>query len=611
MRRTGPFRTLLAAAGFGLLPLFVGAQNEVIVDNSGPGFATAGTGWFSSSNTGFYGTNSLLNFAGTGTATATWTANLPAAGEYEVFAWWVASSNRGTNVTYSINSVNGIAQRAVNQTANGSRWNSLGAHTFGTTGVVSVSDAFTTGDYVSADAIRFLATGNSGSTPCLDPIPAPALASGSGSCSLCNDYILPGAVEPHPDTAYYIHSDLPEAFGSTGVLYATTPVLPASATNPLPLNVRTQVNNGFTSIDDDFDAFLFHISQPGDGTQVRRMTVYVRNDGTGPVTINPKQLMITDGVVGDVHEMESNLGRRAMNNEWDTPITSVTLQPGQGNIIAYSKQFPGFPNGSDRSANVNCFARVRANVNNPNPAANPTRLTVYVVAINAAPISENRTRAEALLNVAAQNNETGLDLTRPPQGCELSRACGVVRTFQWRSDLVEIDAASLPANGYSFSMALPRVQTTACPTLRQTADMTLRPGFAPPDTVGNYMIDYRVHFRVINRDSTAPRAVDLQFSKSGADIGLAYKIGVSNTGLSDSALDAIPAVTSWAGPNQSAISKSFLGAQGGSVTVPSCGERHIDLRFQVLGNASLPFSLQVLPSTNVQPVENPGTWMIY
>lgn len=601
----------IAAAGFLLSPLFVGAQDEVIVDNADAGFSTAGSGWFASSNPGFYGANSLLNFMGTGSATARWTSPSQLTGEYDVYAWWVASSNRATDAVYTINSALGAQTSVVNQTANGSRWNLLGTYTFNGAASVSLSDAFTTGDYISADAVRFVPTGGTGTLPCLDPVTPPSIASGSGSCSICSGHILPGAIEPHPDTGYYIHSDLPEAFGSTGVLYSTRPVLADSTATPLPLSVRTQVANNFTSIDDDFDIFMFHISQPGDGSQVRRMVVYVKNDGAGPVTINPKQLMITDGTIGTVHEMESNLGRRAMDEGWDTPISSVTIQPGEGNVIAYSKRFPGFPNGPDMSANVNCFARVRANVNNPDPTSNPTRLTVHIVAIDGVSnISQNRTRAEALLDLAAKNNETGIDLTRPPQGCELSRACGVVRTFQWRSDLVTVDAAAVPASGYSFSMALPKVQTGACPTLRQTADMALRPGYAPQDTVGNYMIDYRVHFRVVNRDPSAPRAIDLQFTKGGADIGLGYKVAVSRDGVTDAELDAIPTRTDWAGPNQSAISKSMLADHGGSVTVPSCQERYVDMRFQILGNASLPFSLVLKPSTNIQLPEVTEGWMI-
>jgi hypothetical protein len=588
---------LLAAVGFLPWPRGVEAA-ELIVDNLDAGFTTTGGGWGASANAGFWGSNSLVKLMGNGSARATWSTPIAAPGEYEVFAWWVAAGNRAQNAVYTVNHANGASSVTVNQTANGSRWNSLGRFTFGSTASVFTTDGFTLGEYLSADAVRWVATGNAGAEPCQDPIPAPPLVNASGACSRCGGRLLAGAIEPSPASRYYIHSDLPEVLRTTGVLYTTAPVIPESPTGPIPLNLRTQVNNGFTTLDDDFEFFLFHISSPGDGSQVRRMTIYVRNDGTGPVTIFPRQIMITDGVIGDVHEMESNLGRRVLDEDWDTPIASVTLQPGEGNVIAYSKQFPGFPNGPDRSANVNCFARIHASVTNADGVNHPTNLTAYVVAINAANISQNRSRAEALLTTGAESGDS-VSLLVPPGGCALSRACGVVETFVWRSEVVDIDIASLPAGGYQFQMGLPRVQTGPCPSLRQTRDMVLHPGYAPPDTVGNYMTDYRVHFRLVNRDPSAPRAFDVRFGKTDADVGLAWKAAVSRDGLSDGELDAIPAQTGWAGPRQATLSRSFLPERGTQTTIMPCDSKRFDLRFIVLGNASLPFNLSVEPAADV------------
>src|ERR1051325_5631925 len=82
--------------------------------------------------------------------------------------------------------------------------------------------------------------------PCGEsPTALTPLGSPSG-CNLCLNTLLPGAMEPAAATAYYIESDLPERFCSTGVLYATIPVLPPDSNNNPPLNMRTQVASGYT-----------------------------------------------------------------------------------------------------------------------------------------------------------------------------------------------------------------------------------------------------------------------------------------------------------------------------------------------------------------------------
>jgi RHS repeat-associated protein len=93
---------------------------------------------------------------GSGPNTASWTPNVPVAGQYEVFARWTASGNRATNAPYAITHAGGTAQVAVNQQANGAAWNSLGTFTFspGTAHKVTLSDQ--ANGYVIADAIRLV-----------------------------------------------------------------------------------------------------------------------------------------------------------------------------------------------------------------------------------------------------------------------------------------------------------------------------------------------------------------------------------------------------------------------------------------------------------------------
>jgi RHS repeat-associated protein len=88
--------------------------------------------------------------------TATWTPNVPVAGQYEVFARWTQHANRATNAPYAVTHAGGTTQVAVNQQANGGTWNSLGTYSFlpGTAHKVTLSDQ--ANGYVIADAIRLV-----------------------------------------------------------------------------------------------------------------------------------------------------------------------------------------------------------------------------------------------------------------------------------------------------------------------------------------------------------------------------------------------------------------------------------------------------------------------
>jgi hypothetical protein len=131
-----------------------------IVDNGTAGYSEVGT-WSSSANAGFYGSNSRWISGGNGSSTATWTPNLPVSGRYDVYAWWVAGSNRATNSPYRIDHVNGSNTIPANQTLNGARWNLLGEFTFnaGTGGKVVLSNNTASGTVVSADAVRLVYKG--------------------------------------------------------------------------------------------------------------------------------------------------------------------------------------------------------------------------------------------------------------------------------------------------------------------------------------------------------------------------------------------------------------------------------------------------------------------
>jgi len=444
------------------------------------------------------------------------------------------------------------------------------------------------------------------------PTPPTPLGSPSG-CDHCLNNLLPGALEAHPHTRYYIESDLPEKLLSTGVLYATTPILPPDTAGKPILAMRTQIDSAnFTTIDDDFDVFLWHTSSPGGGSAPRRIVIYVRNDGMGSVQLAAQQVMITDGAI---NVMGANLASRVMQEDWDVPIAGLTLPAGQGDVVAYSKRFAAATNSSDQSTNVNCFGRVRVAVDNSDPVNHPTQLSVYVVAIDAAPVTQNKTRAEELLGVSAMNGDP-FDLDVPPSGCANRRATGVMETFIWRSEAQAVDVASLVGDGIRFRMAMADLNAQTCPAGRQTADLVRRPGFVRPDSVGNYMKDYRITLRLVNPDPLTPRTVDIGFTQTGASIGLAWRLVVSDTPPVDAEVDAAPVRTGWAGAGQSLLERSFFEADGGPLTIPPCQQRYVGLQFLILGNSSLPFDIRVAPPPGLEHIvdnldagfSNIGVW---
>lgn len=129
---------------------------EVIVDN--PAASTTGS-WGTGSSSGRYGADYLTAYpnGGANTATATFTPNLPAAGNYNVYEWHSAGGNRASSVQYTANYSGGNHTYTVNEQLNGGVWNLLGTHPFvaGTSGNVRISNVPSDPNVCIADAIRF------------------------------------------------------------------------------------------------------------------------------------------------------------------------------------------------------------------------------------------------------------------------------------------------------------------------------------------------------------------------------------------------------------------------------------------------------------------------
>lgn len=131
-------------------------SNSVIVDNEDSGFTTSET-WNESRADDYgqeYNGSSLYVYNGA----AQWTPNL-SAGTYNVYSWWGYVPGRTTAAQYTIYHNSGISTVEKDHTvlADAFEWQLLGTYNFneGTDGYVTVQNAGSSSDAVSADAIKF------------------------------------------------------------------------------------------------------------------------------------------------------------------------------------------------------------------------------------------------------------------------------------------------------------------------------------------------------------------------------------------------------------------------------------------------------------------------
>jgi hypothetical protein len=134
--------------------VFVKEPGSVYIDNLDADFV-CGDWVYVSVRLESYGGDHEYHTAGTGSCTATWTPDILADGNYEVYAWWREHVNWATDAPYTIHYDGGTQTIDMNQEINGSQWNLLGTYYFvaGTSGYVVLSDD--ANDHVVADAIKF------------------------------------------------------------------------------------------------------------------------------------------------------------------------------------------------------------------------------------------------------------------------------------------------------------------------------------------------------------------------------------------------------------------------------------------------------------------------
>jgi hypothetical protein len=135
------------------------AVPDLIIDD---GNVVYGGAWsVGSSTSGFSGTE--YRFASTaagGAATATFRPTINTSGNYDVFIWYLAGSNRATNSPWTIDYNGGTQALAVDQTANGGSWRLLAANknfAAGTNGFIRLSnDTGFSGKVVISDAVKLV-----------------------------------------------------------------------------------------------------------------------------------------------------------------------------------------------------------------------------------------------------------------------------------------------------------------------------------------------------------------------------------------------------------------------------------------------------------------------
>ena len=151
-------RVLIAAVcvaffASGSLTTSTALSSEIIVDNAAASF----TGSWSTSTyyPNYHGTNYKWSSPGNGADTATWTFNIPTAGNWQVYAWWTNAANKATDAPYTITHAAGSTTIDKNQQTNGGSWQLLGTFNFNT-GTHNVRLTDNANGEVVADAIRLI-----------------------------------------------------------------------------------------------------------------------------------------------------------------------------------------------------------------------------------------------------------------------------------------------------------------------------------------------------------------------------------------------------------------------------------------------------------------------
>jgi len=106
--------------------------SDIIIDDGTAG-TTSSNGWRSKTDSSQYGADYLYSGSRTN-RWHQWSPTLTQAGQYDVYAWYVAGSNNSTSAPYSITHAGVTDTVTLDQTANGGQWVLLGRYQFDANG---------------------------------------------------------------------------------------------------------------------------------------------------------------------------------------------------------------------------------------------------------------------------------------------------------------------------------------------------------------------------------------------------------------------------------------------------------------------------------------------
>lgn len=135
-----------------------GGSWETIVDNADSGFSASGNWGVSTYSSQRYGADYRYANPTPASDAAWFSANLPSAGNYEVYVRYPANSGYSNSAPHVVVTTSGNVSVNVNQQINGGTWVSLGtfAMTAGNHSVVGVSRWTNATGYVIADAVKIV-----------------------------------------------------------------------------------------------------------------------------------------------------------------------------------------------------------------------------------------------------------------------------------------------------------------------------------------------------------------------------------------------------------------------------------------------------------------------
>jgi PKD repeat protein len=119
-----------------------------------PSFERHGNWVDTNSDEGFYRENYEYATAGGSSDQAEWLFSIPMEGDYNVYAWWPASSNNSNDSPYTVNHALGSTIIEKDQRYNGGQWNSLGVFHFGVDDYSVVLNDNVSSGRVVADGLR-------------------------------------------------------------------------------------------------------------------------------------------------------------------------------------------------------------------------------------------------------------------------------------------------------------------------------------------------------------------------------------------------------------------------------------------------------------------------